>query len=80
MRSTRLTLAVLVTAALALALLVGPAVADDSSPLYRDASQPVDARVADLIDRMTLEEKVAQLVCLWRDKNLFLDDDGQFVA
>ena len=30
-------------------------------PLYLDPSQPVEKRVADLISRMTLEEKVAQL-------------------
>ena len=28
---------------------------------------------------MTLEEKVAQLVCIWTDKNKLLDDDGRFV-
>ena len=32
---------------------------------YRDASLPVDARVADLLARMTLEEKIAQLGSLW---------------
>jgi hypothetical protein len=29
--------------------------------LYRDASQPIEARLADLMSRMTLEEKAAQL-------------------
>jgi beta-glucosidase len=34
-----------------------------SSPaLYKDSSQPVDARVEDLLGRMTLDEKVAQMV------------------
>ncbi|MEM1206561.1 MAG: glycoside hydrolase family 3 protein, partial [Acidobacteriota bacterium] len=47
---------------------------------YRDAARPVDERVADLLARMTLEEKVAQLVGVWRDKNLFLDDAGHFDA
>ena len=28
--------------------------------LYKDASQPVEARVEDLLSRMTLEEKAAQ--------------------
>jgi beta-glucosidase len=32
---------------------------------YRDASLPVDARVADLLARMTLDEKIAQLGSLW---------------
>ena len=31
---------------------------------YQDADQPVDKRVKDLLSRMTLEEKVGQLVCL----------------
>lgn len=35
---------------------------------YRDARLPIDERVADLLARMTLEEKVAQLVCLWGAK------------
>jgi len=33
-----------------------------SIPLYRDPHQSVDARVADLLNRMTLEEKVGQLM------------------
>jgi beta-glucosidase len=32
---------------------------------YRDASLPIDARVADLLVRMTLDEKLAQLGSLW---------------
>jgi beta-glucosidase len=32
---------------------------------YRDERQPIDARVADLLARMTLDEKVAQLGALW---------------
>src|SRR6201997_3509256 len=36
--------------------------AQNKGSLYLDPSQPVDARVADLIGRMTLEEKSSQLV------------------
>ncbi|MEM1178737.1 MAG: glycoside hydrolase family 3 N-terminal domain-containing protein [Acidobacteriota bacterium] len=54
--------------------------ADAESPAYKDASRSVDERVADLLGRMTLEEKVAQLQGVWRDKNQFLDDDGRFDA
>jgi len=46
--------------------------------LYRDSAQPVEHRVADLLGRMTLDEKVAQLLCLWDDKVKVLDDDGHF--
>lgn len=49
------------------------------TPIYRQSDQPVDARVADLLGRMTLEEKVAQLVSLWHSKNRMLDEDGIFV-
>src|SRR6266576_372053 len=34
----------------------------DNSPAYKDTQLPVERRVADLISRMTLEEKVSQLV------------------
>nr|WP_272212611.1 glycoside hydrolase family 3 N-terminal domain-containing protein [Marinicella sp. W31]MDC2878525.1 glycoside hydrolase family 3 N-terminal domain-containing protein [Marinicella sp. W31] len=43
-----------------------------NTPFYKDASQPVDARVADLLARMTIEEKVGQLHAVW----LFLSEDG----
>ena len=33
--------------------------------LYRDGAQPIEARVEDLLGRMTLDEKLAQLGCVW---------------
>ncbi len=36
-----------------------------ASALYKDPAQPVNARVADLLSRMTLAEKVAQLLNPW---------------
>jgi beta-glucosidase len=45
-----------------------PVHSNQQTPDYRNAKLPVDARVADLLKRMTLEEKVAQLVCLWMQK------------
>jgi len=36
-----------------------------STPPYKNPKLSVDARVADLLKRMTIEEKVAQLTCLW---------------
>ena len=48
--------------------------------LYQDPSQPVEARVKDLIGRMTLEEKVAQLQGFRpKDPHAF-DDKGNFVG
>ena len=38
-------------------------VASTATPLYRQASAPVEARVADLLGRMTIEEKAGQLLC-----------------
>ena len=35
---------------------------------YKNAGLPVNRRVTDLLGRMTVEEKVAQLVCLWQQK------------
>ncbi|MBA2381987.1 MAG: beta-glucosidase, partial [Chloroflexi bacterium] len=32
---------------------------------YRDASLPIQTRIADLLGRMTLEEKLAQLGSVW---------------
>src|ERR1700752_4470462 len=37
----------------------------EKMPDYKNPRLPVERRVADLLSRMTLEEKVAQLVCLW---------------
>jgi beta-glucosidase len=51
---------------------------------YRNPRLPVEQRVADLLARMTLEEKVAQLVCLWgerpqaRPQANFSTDRGDF--
>ncbi|MEX2125872.1 MAG: glycoside hydrolase family 3 N-terminal domain-containing protein [Woeseia sp.] len=41
--------------------------------LYRDANAPVKLRVRDLLDRMTLEEKVAQMIALWQSKADIMD-------
>jgi beta-glucosidase len=43
-------------------------------PVYKDASQPVEVRVDDLLSRMTLEEKVAQITTVWTDKVKIFDD------
>ncbi|CAM0948429.1 unnamed protein product [Alopecurus aequalis] len=37
-----------------------------TDPLYKDAAQPVEARVADLLGRMTLAEKVGQMTQIER--------------
>ncbi|KAF8719602.1 hypothetical protein HU200_024343 [Digitaria exilis] len=40
--------------------------AEAAAPLYRDASAPVEARVRDLLGRMTLREKAAQMAQIER--------------
>ena len=34
----------------------------DSMPPYKDTTLPIEARVNDLVSRMTLEEKISQMV------------------
>jgi beta-glucosidase len=41
------------------------ALADDAAPLYKQADAPVEQRVADLLKRMTLREKLIQLCGFW---------------
>jgi beta-glucosidase len=48
------------------------------SPRYRDPKRPVNERVADLLARMTIEEKVAQLQVIWVRKAEIQDADGRF--
>ncbi len=40
----------------------------EKTPDYKNPRMTVERRVADLLGRMTLEEKVAQLVCLWQER------------
>jgi len=48
--------------------------------IYRNPRLPVEQRVADLLSRMTLEEKVVQTLCPWSiDRNL-RDAQGNFSA
>ncbi|TCW09823.1 beta-glucosidase [Raoultella sp. BIGb0138] len=41
--------------------------------IYKDARRPIDERVADLVSRMTVEEKFAQMHAFW----LVLAEDGE---
>jgi beta-glucosidase len=47
-------------------------------PAFRDRTRPVDERVQDLLGRMTLEEKVAQTLAIWKGKEKITDEKGQF--
>ena len=69
-----------------LALWFGPTLlAQDRLP-YQDPKLPVEQRVTDLLKRMTLEEKVAQLEGAWENRDnvkdpnaLFVDEKGNFL-
>ena len=48
-------------------------------PRYKDPSVPVKRRVEDLLARMSLEEKAAQMVSIWQEKSTKLQDtNGDF--
>ena len=56
-------------------------------PAYRNAKLPVEQRLADLLSRMTLEEKVAQMQGVWENpafmrtpESRFVDEKGAFLT
>jgi beta-glucosidase len=49
-------------------------------PLYKDASLPIEDRVADLLTRMTLEEKVEQITGGWESRIDVIDPTGTYNA
>ncbi|WP_116108275.1 glycoside hydrolase family 3 N-terminal domain-containing protein [Lewinella sp. IMCC34191] len=62
-----------------------PTTADANTPrsntelaIYKDASQPVGDRIADLVGRMTTEEKVAQVMAIWKDKHQMETENSDF--
>lgn len=57
----------------ALSFAQAPLAFAQAGPLYKDAKAPIPARVADLLARMTLPEKVAQLRGVWAGKGAMID-------
>ena len=50
-----------------------------TEPAYKQAHLAAEERVRDLLGRMTLEEKAAQMMCVWQRKaETLLDDRGDF--
>jgi len=48
-------------------------------PLYKDPTLAPEKRVKDLLARMTLEEKAAQMMCVWQQKaTTLVDAQGNF--
>ncbi len=58
----------------ALAVGQAPMAFAQASPLYRNSAAPIAARVADLMARMTLVEKVQQIRTAWQSKGEMIDD------
>ena len=52
--------------------------AQSTAPAYKDPKLPVEARVEDLLARMTLEEKVAQMLSIWENKTDVFDARMEF--
>jgi len=52
---------------------------DSNKSAYLNPELPVAKRVQDILSQMTLEEKVAQMLCVWQDKDKTLvDEKGDF--
>jgi beta-glucosidase len=71
--------AAIAAAGLAVAVVSMAVLSAQPAPVYKDASRPVGERVADLLGRMTLEEKIAQLEARWTTLKPLQDAEGNFV-
>jgi beta-glucosidase len=50
-----------------------------TQPKYKQSALPPETRARDLLARMTLEEKAAQMMCVWQEKSTKLvDANGDF--
>ena len=83
--STRVSLLALLVLAVAGASWFWPARAQDM-PAYRNPKLPLEQRLADLLSRTTLEEKVAQIEGVWENpafmktpESRFVDEKGTFL-
>src|ERR1035437_8576015 len=48
-------------------------------PIYKNPAMPAAKRARDLLSRMTLEEKAAQMICVWQKKSETLTNgEGNF--
>jgi beta-glucosidase len=75
----RRSLNLLLTAGALLAVAFVPSQrAGAATPLYKNPNAPIEQRVNDLLAQMTLEEKIAQITCIWNRKNDILTANGEF--
>ena len=84
MTALRATLALSIAASLLVlpGLSAAQAPTASGAPPYRNARLPVERRVDDLLGRMTLEEKVAQMLSFWQTGKATITDSasGRFTA
>ncbi|MFL6620009.1 MAG: glycoside hydrolase family 3 N-terminal domain-containing protein, partial [Povalibacter sp.] len=63
-------------------LLVSPLIATPASaqskPIYKDSKATMDARIDDLLSRMSPEEKLAQITSVWAKRDALFDENGKF--
>ncbi|GAA4729012.1 glycoside hydrolase family 3 N-terminal domain-containing protein [Flavisolibacter ginsenosidimutans] len=52
--------------------------ANAQQPLYKNKALLPEARAKDLVGRMTVDEKLMQLQCIWQAKSTFIDGAGNF--
>ena len=81
MRILALAILLSTTSGTATVAVIGAAHAQTAIPtnaVFKDAKAPVETRVNDLLARMTLEEKVAQIITIWDNKTEIFDDKGEF--
>jgi beta-glucosidase len=83
---TRVSAVVRLLVATGLLCFAGSSARGQETPPYRNPKLPVEQRVADLLSRMTLEEKVAQMEGAWENKSfhkdpqtMFVDEKGNFL-
>jgi beta-glucosidase len=81
-RARRFAISVAMTAAMLAPnyTMAAPAKESVATPLYKNPNAAVEARVEDLLKRMTLEEKVSQIMTIWDSKADVFDANGEFDA
>jgi beta-glucosidase len=75
---SRLAALMLATQLLTLTTHAANAAGQRDAPLYRNPNAPLEQRVDDLLARMTLEEKIAQISCIWDRKREIMTAAGDF--
>jgi len=69
-----------ITLNLVFAFIICFGAAGQNVPAYRNPNIPLEQRLADLLSRMTLEEKVAQVQGTWQNPNSRQDPSSMFVG